>query len=182
VRLFVAIPVPQAVRDEAARVASLLAPVIPRARWVPPQNVHLTLAFLGEVSEPAPVFEAIESVARATGRCSIFLDGAGCFPSERRARVVWLGLGGETDALANAASEVRGALVPLGIAIEDRPFAAHLTIGRLREPARLLTPLPVDVDPVGFEVAEITVYRSRLQRPAPVYEPLQVCRLAGPSP
>ncbi|GAC1411485.1 MAG: RNA 2',3'-cyclic phosphodiesterase [Actinomycetota bacterium] len=177
-RLFVGVPVTDAVRDETVRVTNELAPVIPRARWVPPENVHITIAFLGGVEDPEPVFDAVDTAASAVPPMSLTLTGTGCFPNPKRARVLWIGLGGDADALGVLAQEVRTVFAPLGVPTESRRFSAHVTIARLPEPGPVPDPLPVQVAPVHFESTELVVYRSRLGGPAPVYEALHRSVLA----
>lgn len=144
------------------------------ARWVPADNLHITLAFLGETLLVEDVAAAVTQAAAWCRPFPLTLSGTGAFPSARRARVVWLGLSGDTDALRAAARETWRALEPHGFTPEDRPFSAHLTIARLKEPGRVDLP---PFDPVAVPVEAITLFRSRLGRPAPAYERLQVSKL-----
>jgi 2'-5' RNA ligase len=107
------------------------------ARWVRPEGIHLTLKFLGEV--PARRLEAIErALARAVRepfRLSVRLGRLGSFGGSTGLRVVWVGLEGEVEALAHLAARVERALEPMGFPRERRPFAAHLTLARVKEGA-----------------------------------------------
>lgn len=148
------------------------------ARWVPAENLHATLAFLGEMPDPAAVCEAVAAGVRGLPRAHLRLEGLGAFPSTRRARVIWAGLSGDVGTLSDAAARVAKALRPLGHHPEPRPFAAHVTLARLRVPG----PVSFDgvaVGPVEFGVAGIEVYRSHLGRPAPRYEQLCVAPFDG---
>jgi 2'-5' RNA ligase len=104
-------------------------------RWVRPEGIHLTLKFLGQV--PARRLEAITgALARAVQepfRLSVRLGRLGSFGGSTGLRVVWVGLEGEVEALARLAARVEGALEPLGFPGERRPFAAHLTLARVKE-------------------------------------------------
>jgi 2'-5' RNA ligase len=137
-RLFVACELPGEARDALAAVQRLLqAQGAEGLRWVRPEGIHLTLKFLGDV--PARRLEAIErALARAVRepfRLSVRLSQLGSFGGSTGLRVVWLGLEGEVEALARLAAQVEGALEPMGFPRERRPFAAHLTLARVKESA-----------------------------------------------
>jgi 2'-5' RNA ligase len=104
---------------------------------VRPEGIHLTLKFLGEV--PARRLEAIERVlARAVRepfRFSVQMAKLGSFGGSTGLRVVWVGLEGEVEGLVRLAARVDAALEPLGFPRERRPFAAHLTLARVKEGA-----------------------------------------------
>ncbi len=142
-RLFVA------VRPDAAAVTSLSEalrqlPADVPVRWGRPEQWHLTLCFLGEV-EPRVVPELEERLIRAAGRAAPLtprLQGAGAFPSPRRARVLWAGVQGDREALIRLAATTTAAAARTGIAVERRPYRPHLTLGRVREqPGADLTPV-----------------------------------------
>jgi len=136
-RTFVAIDLPPAIRHNIAHVMDLLRPASTRVRWVRPESLHVTLKFIGEISAQAlPEIERHLAAIDAPGPVSLEVRGAGFFPNERAPRVIWLGLesGPELSALA---AQVEEALLPLGIPKETRPFTPHLTLGRLKSPARI---------------------------------------------
>jgi RNA 2',3'-cyclic 3'-phosphodiesterase len=133
VRLFAAIDPPA---DVCASLTSALgAGRDEQLRWVPPEQWHLTLAFYGEVDE-TKVDKLQEGLERAAGRTQPFgvrLAGAGTFPKQSgRARVLWVGLDGEVDAMRRLADRCAGAGRRARIAMEDRKFRAHLTLARAR--------------------------------------------------
>jgi 2'-5' RNA ligase len=137
-RLFVACELPGEAREALAAVQRLLQEQGAEGlRWVRPEGIHLTLKFLGDV--PARRLEAIErALARAVRepfRLSVRLSQLGSFGGSTGLRVVWLGLEGEVEALARLAAQVEGALEPMGFPRERRPFAAHLTLARVKESA-----------------------------------------------
>jgi len=137
-RLFVACELPDEAREALAAVQRLLEERgADGVRWVRPEGIHLTLKFLGDV--PARRLEAIERVlARAVRepfRFSVQMAKLGSFGGSTGLRVVWLGLEGEVEGLARLAARVDAALEPLGFPRERRPFAAHLTLARVKEGA-----------------------------------------------
>ena len=140
-RTFVAIELPEPVRVAiAAAQAELRGALGTRAssvRWVDPESAHLTLKFLGDTPETALV--GIEAALRASlaevPAFGLQTGALGCFPSGRAPRVLWLGLDGGLAPLAAAHDAVEAAIAPLGWPTEARPFAPHLTLGRLRPDA-----------------------------------------------
>ena len=135
-RLFIAIPLPSAQREIIAQTQQQVQAQIPNraVRWVAPENVHLTLQFMGEVE--AERVSDIEAALRA--RCAEFaplelqLNGAGCFPEARRPRVIWLGLQGDVESLQRLQKSIAQAVAPFHNQHDDKPFAPHLTLGRVK--------------------------------------------------
>ncbi len=121
-----------------------LAQTATDVKWVGPDNLHITLLFLGEVDnrELMPICRAVEGAARSIKPFELSIEGTGCFPNERRPRVVWIGVGqglAEVRALHAALEEP---LLDLGCyRREERLFTPHVTLGRIRgdEPATDLT-------------------------------------------
>jgi 2'-5' RNA ligase len=135
-RCFVGLPLPEPWRLALARVTRALSGrLASRVGWTRPENWHLTLKFLGDV-EPG----RIPDVAAALGRVAfapfeLALGAAGFFPPRGAPRVVWAGLAAGGPEAARLAAGVEAALAPLGFAPEARPFAAHLTLGRVKDAA-----------------------------------------------
>ena len=138
-RLFVALDPPEPVRRRIAAMQAELRRAAGRhadeVRWVAPEDVHLTLQFLGAVPEERleALRGALAALARQARPLALELKGAGGFPSARRPRVVWVGVGGEIAPLADLAAGLGRRLAPLGFPPEDRPLSPHLTLGRARE-------------------------------------------------
>lgn len=136
-RLFVAIELPDDVRAALTRTAEALrrAGIDRELRWVRPEGIHITLKFLGPTPQARlPEIEGALSAALAGARGFRLQPGdLGSFGGRRNLRVVWVGVGGDTVALAALAGRVEAALAPLGFPTEQRPFAAHLTLARVRD-------------------------------------------------
>jgi 2'-5' RNA ligase len=135
-RLFVALKLPDEVRSALGRLQDELRRAgAPRLRWVRPEGIHLTLKFLGAVGE-GRVPPIIEALAKAIEPFELKIqpEGMGGFGGQRL-RVVWIGLGGDTQILVSLARCVDDALAPLGFERERRPFAAHLTLARVPDEA-----------------------------------------------
>ena len=180
-RLFVAIDVPDDVRDLVRRAVEPIRTRFPKARWVPLENQHVTVKFLGP-THPDRVVWVIERLERVAGRHAPFSTNAarlGAFPSPRRARVLWVGLDDLDGRSADIARGLDDALAAEFVP-EARAFTPHLTVARF-EPA---VPLEDDVAALGVEsrafvVDRLTLYRSHLGRPAPRYEPFVRIPLLG---
>lgn len=174
VRAFVAVFPPLEVRKEALATARRLLSD-DRVRWLRPENVHLTLKFLGDdVREAAleSIFAALEEVCAGYAPFDARLMGLGAFPSARRARILWAGTGVGFDLLGSLAANLDAALVPLGFESEKRPYTPHMTLGRIRgRPASL--DLPSDVEGPGFRVEHVELMKSTLTREGALYESLQ---------
>jgi 2'-5' RNA ligase len=180
-RLFVAVDVPEPVRELVAGAFAPWREAFPRARWVPEGNWHITLKFLGRTWPRLLgwVEERIEEVAGAHRPFRLRVEGIGAFPSPRRARVLWAGLHdpeGSLSALARALDEALRAEFPP----ERRAFTAHLTVARSDPPIALPAAFAEgEVRSEPFRVSALVLYRSHLQRPAPRYEPLRSFPLSG---
>jgi RNA 2',3'-cyclic 3'-phosphodiesterase len=158
------------VKDELARAIGVLQPRIPSARWVPKENLHLTLAFLGAVEDGRvpQVSAAISDAVAGRAGFAVRLEGLGAFPSVRRARVLWAGLEDPTRGLAGLADSVAAALEAVGFPREARAFAGHVTLARLKTPGTVVLDEPLS--PLAFSVGRIGLFSSRLGRPHAVYE------------
>ncbi len=166
VRAFVAVNLDQGLKDALAKVQERLKATRADVGWVRPESLHLTLKFLGQVEESrlGAVAKAIGTAATGYGSFRLVLGGLGAFPQPRAARVVWIGVQQGAEALLTLQARVEAGLEALGFAREERPFAAHLTLGRVRGPARreqlavALTSIPAE--PLG----EMMLHRIDLMK------------------
>jgi RNA 2',3'-cyclic 3'-phosphodiesterase len=183
-RTFVAVTLPGAAQAELGRVGAVLAGQVPpgSVRWVQPEQIHLTLRFLGEtaVSQLPAITSSLDKVGQQTGPLTLRLGRVGCFPNCKRPRVIWAGLEGEVRPLAALQRRVEAALVPLGWAAEKRPFQPHLTLGRVKDVGKLgRANWDVAVEPVEVEVTAVVLVQSQLQRSGPIYTNLHTSNLTG---
>ena len=134
-RLFVAIELSDAVRKALAATQAALKWVCEDVRWIPLEQLHLTVKFLGEVADGdvAAVSEAMESAAAESKPFVMRVGECGCFPERGAVRIVWTKGVEEKGLLAGCVAAVEAQIEPLGFPREHRPFAAHITIGRVRE-------------------------------------------------
>jgi 2'-5' RNA ligase len=173
-RLFVGIPMVDALREELeAHLAAAFGERMP-GRAVPPANWHLTLRFLG-ATDAARHRRVVEELGRIDPPppFDLTLAGLGAFPRAGRAKVLWAGVGEGADELRALAASVEAAAVRAGFAPETKPFSPHLTLSRLDPPADLRP--TIERAPVfagGMRVDEFVLFRSHLGGGPPRYEPL----------
>jgi 2'-5' RNA ligase len=141
-RLFVAADIDEAVRQEIRRIVAGITSNLPRdaangVRWIDPENLHVTLRFIGEVPEErfASIREAL-APAVAIGAFDVRFGELGTFPASGPPRVVWIGVSKGGDELARLHDEIEARLVRAGVPPDDRGFTAHLTLARVRERSR----------------------------------------------
>jgi 2'-5' RNA ligase len=175
IRSFVAVSISEGARRQIAELLGRIrhAPS-PAVRWVRPELMHLTLAFLGEVSQGflTSANGPLAQVARRHQAFAMQLKGLGAFPSPPRARVVWIGTGRGRDEVCALQADVVKALSPVGYQPERRPFSPHLTIGRLRIPANVERVIAAQFKSEPFVVGRVVLYRSVLGPGGPTYTPL----------
>jgi 2'-5' RNA ligase len=133
-RLFIAVNIPEEVKEEIEKLQRVLKKMPVDVKWEKKEKFHLTLKFLGEVSEEiAPALRpAIEKTLCGERPFAVSLCGLGGFPSADRPRVVWLGMREGRETLERIAGRIDEELAALGFAKEKRKFSAHLTVGRAR--------------------------------------------------
>lgn len=138
-RTFIAVPLSTAVIDALDALQTELKHDCPRGtvRWVPPDHIHLTLHFLGDIvpDRVDPVKAALQVVARNVPTFEFEAGGLGAFPNERRPRVIWVGVEDKSSWLALLHEAVNEAMARLGFERETRRFSPHLTLGRVQRRA-----------------------------------------------
>ena len=103
-------------------------------RWTAPENMHITLKFLGEVhQDDLPLLkEELDEVATESSSLELILGSNGCFPGERTPRVLWTGMDGDLRRMSSLATRLEGAMVRCGFPEDGREFNPHVTVGRVR--------------------------------------------------
>jgi RNA 2',3'-cyclic 3'-phosphodiesterase len=177
-RLFVALSIPSEVRENIASLMRTLRRADAKPRWVNPENLHVTLKFIGEVAEESvpSICGALQTI-RPVEPLTLAFRGVGFFPNARRPNVAWIGIEAPPG-LSNLAAAVNRALAPFGIAPETKPFVPHLTVARFKE-ARLLPALQGEIEKCKdhsfghFTTAEIHLIESRLRSSGAEYTTLR---------
>ncbi len=182
-RLFVAIDISDDTRAELSRVRTVLerklaaAQMPPRVAWVAAENAHVTVRFIGNVSDETG--ERVRSALASPFDIAPFdveFAGLGAFPNSRRPRVVWIGAESGADQVAGIADAVNARLDAIIGPGEARPFRAHLTVGRVKEPGkgvdweRALASANARRTPSRID--HVTLYLSRVSSKGPTYTPV----------
>ena len=181
-RLFVGVELSQQVRQAAEDVKRTLERQFGetlRARWVPTDNMHLTVRFIGYVSDERgqPLVDALRPPMHVEP-FDIALDGGGVFPPHGPPRVLWIGLKEGFASLQAIHHELNARLRPLGFQPEDRPFSAHLTLARVKDAPRKSAALvrsavrSIDVAEARCHIGHATVFESRLSPRGSTYTAL----------
>jgi 2'-5' RNA ligase len=175
-RAFIGIALPDAVRSSLASLQRQLGESGADVKWVEPDNLHVTLKFLEEVTEEQRriVEELLTRVADQERSFALGLREVGAFPSVRAPRVIWVGLEEGRESVVRIAERIEQACQTHGLRREERPFSAHVTLGRVRSPKRrdhLAQRLQSTLwqSPTSFQVTAITLYRSDLSSSGPRY-------------
>jgi 2'-5' RNA ligase len=161
VRTFVAIFPPQSVRQALFRAAHDL-PMSEHFRLISPEKLHLTLKFLGDAAGDTlgPVKQALESLSERHEPFEVRISGFGAFPSERKARILWAGVGEGSESLRAVAQSVEDVLQPAGFAREQRPYVPHLTLGRARGRGSKLENKGISPPTLRFTVSGVELVES----------------------
>lgn len=135
IRTFIAIEISPELRAELERTIGSLRSAFGGVRWLKPENIHLTLKFLGdtEIDRIDAVNAILGEVAIRHRPLTVKLGGLGCFPNLKRPRVIWLGIERRQELIA-LAGDIEEGLAGLGFEKEKRAFRPHLTLGRVKAP------------------------------------------------
>jgi len=133
-RLFVAIEIPSSIRTTFAASLKEMREIAPHAKWVRPENLHVTLKFLGhtDAGNLEKIGHSLHAV-RSAQPVTLEFKGLGFFPNEKRARVLWAGTQSSAN-LRPLAEDIDRAMNRLGFPLEKRPFTPHLTLARFNSP------------------------------------------------
>jgi len=154
-------------------------------KWVAPHQLHFTLKFLGPVDEARipTAREAVAAAARSAPAFAYSLEGLGVFPPRGPARTLWAGVTTGRGDLIALAGGVDRSFVDAGFEADARPFTAHLTLARVKDPSagrELVRRLPTLGAPVfgAGRASEIVLFASDLKPEGPVHTPLATASLA----
>ena len=184
-----AVEISEPVRRAAAKLIETLDTAAADVKWVDPQNLHLTVKFLGDVNlkETARICQAVQKAAAEAEPFELTFGGVGAFPNPKRPRTVWIGGRCEdaADGMALLHKKIEQRLAKLGFRKDSRRFQAHLTIGRVRRGgpgvADLARLMQENADLLFGKTAvkEAAVFSSELTREGPIYQPLGRATLGG---
>jgi 2'-5' RNA ligase len=187
IRTFIAVELNGPIRARADELIAAFSGTAADVKWVEPQNLHLTLKFLGEVrtDDIAGICRAVSVGAKRVAAFELDVRGAGAFPNAAKPHTIWLGAGDGAESMVQLHDAIEAELAKLGFREERRRFQPHLTIGRVRGMGIGITELGQlllqNADtPIGrMNVQKVTVFSSTLLPEGPVYEVIGSARLGG---
>ncbi len=179
-RTFIAIPLHTATLNTIESIQQQLSSDLPDIRWTQRDNLHLTLHFLGDISEEnlEKAAKIMVSVGSLFAPFSLTLMEIGAFPLTDRARVVWIGV--QSSILGELHHTLQEQFIAAGFPLEHRPFRPHITIGRSRRSTRRILSLPRHTIADTTRVDELVLFESHLQPTGAKHLPRQTVRLAEP--
>jgi RNA 2',3'-cyclic 3'-phosphodiesterase len=190
-RTFIALELNESLQSHLGGMLRQMAQQLPRLRWADPAGIHLTLAFLGELSDEQLV-QASEATAHAAQTVSPFTYGLshlGTFGSPRQLRVVWVGIDEPAGKLVHLQRNLNKELVQRGFEVDTRPFSPHFTLARIKAPLNadeyarlqnLVANKQLIPSSATYDVHGISVMKSELFRAGAKYTCLQDYTLGEP--
>ncbi|MGB9799151.1 MAG: RNA 2',3'-cyclic phosphodiesterase [Thermanaerothrix sp.] len=171
-RAFIAIEFPKDIQNQLGKLAqNLRSSGLRGVRWVTPENIHLTLKFLGDIKTESVQFltHHLPIIAKAYSPFTLHLRGLGVFPGLRHPRVLWVGVEAPTP-LFDLQRDIEALTQRLGVPPENRPFTPHVTLGRIQadfgpqDQALLETQLqtPISAFHMLLQVNQVALFRSDL--------------------
>lgn len=193
IRTFIALPVTDTVQKKLGNLQAAFDKENMPLRWVKPENIHLTLAFLGEVESHliGSLGKVIEKIASDNSMMLLTVQGLGVFPTIRRPKVLWAGITEDTDRLTKLkrALDVGLEIMPeLGYVPEKRPFKAHLTLARIKKVKRQLDARQLSTAMIKFQagissvmdIRVVCLMKSELTPKGAIYTEMKRVELGGP--
>ncbi len=179
VRLFIALELSRRQKKEVGDFQKNVKRHLENARWVKPDNIHLTLKFIGETEKGRveAIKEVIDEVCSGFKPFSTRYGESGVFPSERKARVLWVGVKEGAGSVCDLAGKLEEEMACLGYKKEKRPFHPHLTVGRFRQTPpessikKFLSEGKSFVSSDGA-IDKVLLFESNLTRSGAIYKPL----------
>ncbi|MFH0839585.1 MAG: RNA 2',3'-cyclic phosphodiesterase [Candidatus Omnitrophota bacterium] len=176
IRSFIAIELSPEIKEALQKIEDELKPKIPEVKWVKPDNIHLTLKFLGHISTDAieSTKSILTEIANNTKPFTIRLSSPGAFPALERPRVVWVGIDRGAEESVALAGAIEEGVSHLGIEKEGRAFHPHLTLGRvdfLKDKTALKNAFSsLNIPPLEAAISKLTLFKSTLTRQGALYE------------
>jgi 2'-5' RNA ligase len=175
IRCFIAIELSQEIRQVLGRIEDELQGTISGVKWVKPDNIHLTLKFIGSIEEEKvdKIKEILNQIAQDIIPFKIELSSAGAFPSPGRPRVIWIGIEEGKEESSRLANLVEEKIAPLGIEKESRAFHPHLTLARvkfLKDKSSVENAFAhLKVPQTEMTALKVTLFQSTLAREGAIY-------------
>lgn len=184
-RAFIAIELSPEIKDSLAQIQSHLKYSGADVKWIETGNIHLTLKFLGDITEEdcGKIRSILDDIGRSVKPFEISLKDIGAFPNINYPRIIWVGLDKGTIESKVLAGKIGEEVLKIGFQKEPRPFAPHLTIGRVRSPKNKealkekLTTYSLQLTAKPQPISSITLFQSTLTPKGPIYTKLHESKL-----
>ena len=184
-RAFLAIEVPDTLKQDLGALRDRLRESGTRASWVATENMHLTLRFLGDIAENdiEHLRIPVEAACATCPPIHLLINGAGAFPALRRPSVLWAGVQEASGALTELQARLESAARTIGLPPEKKPFHPHITLARIKDPRHpgdLPSLLEAEAHFAGgdFSTGHVSLFSSELTRQGAVYRRLREFSLA----
>ena len=187
IRAFLAIDPPENILQAMSRLQEKLKREISgRISWTKPQGQHLTLKFFGDISteDVKNICSAVQNRATSEQSLNLKIEKLGVFPGARRPLVIWCGVTDDVEKLSGLQKQLDSDFAGIGFPRENRPFRAHLTIGRIKDPS-VLTGISEALTKYNafaageFSCKELILFQSRLTPQGAIYTKLAEFALSG---
>ena len=182
-RAFIAIELPEDIRKALAQLQNRLKSCGADVKWVEPNNIHLTLKFLGEIDDTQfnKITSILQNFLASANSFSAVISSIGAFPNINSPKVIWIGIDKGDNEVKVIAKSLENEIKNVGIAMEDKSFSSHITIARIRSTlnlGKLVKELKIlesdfSLQVRGFDVTKITLFKSSLTPKGPIYEILK---------
>ena len=187
-RAFIAIQLPEEIKNIIGNIQDELKQARADVKWVKPENIHLTLKFLGDIEQDLvnKINSILEGITQKSSSFNLCLSSLGAFPKLQYARVIWIGLTNDKR-VSEIANDLEKDMLKIGLPCESRPFSSHITLGRVRSGlnrkvlVEKLEFLNKDLSfpSPEFKVSSITLFKSTLTPQGPIYEVIFDCPLSN---
>jgi RNA 2',3'-cyclic 3'-phosphodiesterase len=178
-RAFIALELPLDIKNALDKIQDKLKITLPGINWIKPSNLHLSLKFLGEISvkQSGDIQQIITEITKTILPFEIKLETLGVFPDCRQAHIIWVGTNQPPPELKQLTDQLETKLLEFGLAEEQHPFLAHITLGRIKHPIialdleKTLEGLKKEIAQMnfGFNSRGITLFQSVLGPNGPTY-------------
>ncbi|RKZ33552.1 RNA 2',3'-cyclic phosphodiesterase [bacterium] len=183
IRTFFAIDIPKEHREWIDNnVIEVLRPLPVKVNWVTPENIHITLRFIGEIS-PKDLEKVLDNIHKCKLKLNKFqfsFSELGYF-GRQFPRVLWIGVEGDIDKIITLHNLVEDACCDAGLKPDNKKFSPHITIGRVKSPkqtGKLIAEMEkIEIPKAWISANEITLYKSTLTPNGPIYTVLEKIRL-----
>ena len=187
IRAFLAVEPPEEILQAVIRLQEMLkGKVSGRVSWTRPGGQHLTLKFFGDVSaeEVHSISRVVQNRLQSERALNLKIEKLGFFPDVRKPRVLWCGTSGEVERLAALQKRLEADFAGIGFPEEERPFRAHLTLARIKDPREVsgvseAMTRHATFSAGDFTVGELVLFQSRLTPQGAIYTRLATFPLSG---